>query len=245
MILAILLLPIIYAHIILVYITYDIAYAAELPRYGFGNQNSDGGVHFDNRERQQTGGEVMHFNPGVSNSGVSGMNVIHFDPRVTGSGTGASQRASPQSISHIGTSHINGTGSTNGFNYGDVIGVLTVERLGRSVNVIAGATMEAMDFGAGHFSFTGLNFGNTGLIGHNRGRNNGFFDFVRHLREGDVLTLEAGGIIRSYAVSMVYIIDAYDFAPLMQFGDNRLSLITCVEYRQNQRRVAVAIEVVQ
>jgi len=204
-----------------------VAYAAELPRYGFGNQNGDNAVHFDTREPEQSSADTtVHFNPSVSD----GANVMHFDPRVTSSGP----RASPQGMSHSSGAH----------NYGDVIGVLTVERLGRNVNVIAGATMEAMDFGAGHFSFTGLNQGNTGLIGHNRGRTNGFFSFVRELREGDILTLEAGGIVRSYVVSMLYIIDAYDFAPLMQFGDNRLSLITCVEYRQNQRRVAVAIEIV-
>jgi len=205
-----------------------VAYAAELPRYSFGNQNSDSAVHFDNREQEQSStNTTVHFNPSVSD----GAGVMHFDPRVTSSGP----RASPQGISS--------TGGTNAHNYGDIIGVLTVERLGRSVNVLAGATMEAMDFGAGHFSFTGLNHGNTGLIGHNRGRTNGFFSFVRELREGDILTLEAGGIVRSYAVSMLYIIDAYDFEPLMQFGDNRLSLITCVEYRQNQRRVAVALEI--
>jgi LPXTG-site transpeptidase (sortase) family protein len=125
--------------------------------------------------------------------------------------------------------------------YGEHIGKLTVERLGRTINVIAGATDTAMDRGAGHFSFTGLNSGNTGLIGHNRGRT-GYFSFVRELREGDIITLEAGGATRSYIVTMLYTIDESDFEPLMQFGDNRLTLITCVEYVPGQRRVAAAFE---
>ena len=196
-----------------------------IPPYGFGGQNSEDVIHFDNRP------------PGGSNQ----QEYIHFDPRVTDqwSGTsnnqGTTTRASPGTYSNHGNIHVH--------NYGDLIGVLRVERLNRTVNVIAGATMEAMDFGAGHFSFTGLNSGNTGLIGHNRGRTNGFFDFVRHLQKGDVITLEAGGVIRTYAVTMLYTIDDDDFGPLMQFGDNRLTLITCVEYRRHLRRVAVAVEI--
>ena len=103
--------------------------------------------------------------------------------------------------------------------------------------------MSAMDFGAGHFSFSGLNSGNTALIGHNRGSRNGFFSFVRLLQEGDIITLEAGGITRSYAVAMVYYVDETDFSPLMQFGDNRLTLVTCREYHRAQRRIAVAFAV--
>ena len=101
--------------------------------------------------------------------------------------------------------------------------------------------MQAMDVGAGHFSFTGLNNGNTGLIGHNRG-SSGFFSFVLDLRAGDVLSLETAGVVKHYEVTELYVICDTDFAPLSQFGDNRLTLITCVENMRDQRRVAVAIE---
>jgi len=129
------------------------------------------------------------------------------------------------------------------YQYGDFLGTLHVERLNRIVRIYAGATMESMDYGASHFSFTGLNTGNTGLIGHNRGSRNGFFSFVRLLQTGDILTLYANGIARSYAVTLQYTISDTDFSPLMAFGDNRLTLITCVEYQPGLRRVAVAIEI--
>ena len=102
--------------------------------------------------------------------------------------------------------------------------------------------MSAMDFGGGHFSFSGLNSGNTALIGHNRG-SAGFFSFVRLLHEGDIITLEAGGVTRSYAVAMVYYVDETDFSSLLQFGDHRLTLVTCREYHRTQRRIAVAFAV--
>jgi len=125
------------------------------------------------------------------------------------------------------------------YQYGDFLGTLHVERLNRTVRIYAGATMDAMEKGAGHFSFTGLNTGNTGLIGHNRGVRNGFFSFVRLLQYGDIITLNAGGITRSYAVALQYIVCETDFSPLMQFSDHRLTLITCVEYQPRFRRVAV------
>ena len=129
------------------------------------------------------------------------------------------------------------------YEYGAFLGVLTVERLGRTVNVYGGATMAAMDFGAGHFSFTGLNYGNVGLIGHNRGARNGFFSFVRLLQYGDIIRLEMNGIVRTYEVFMKSIVCETDFTPLQQFGCNRLTLVTCVEYVRNQRRIVSAREI--
>lgn len=190
----------------------QVVYAVDIPRYGFGLQDGEPAMHFDNHvtgESRETN-EVIHFNPQSQHSG----NVMRYAPC----------RASP------------------GYVYGETIGVLTVERLGRTVNVIAGATMETMDYGGGHFSFTGLNHGNTGLIGHNRGPA-GFFSFVRLLEYGDILTLEAGGITRQYIVTMRYIVHETDLGSLKQFGDNRLTLVTCVEYQRPMRRIAVAVEI--
>jgi LPXTG-site transpeptidase (sortase) family protein len=130
----------------------------------------------------------------------------------------------------------------NTYHDGEHIGVLTVEKLNRRINIFAGSSPESMNGGSGHFSFTGLNSGNTGIVGHNRGRANGFFVFVKDLHEGDILTLEAGGVIRNYAVTMLYTVEETDFSPLLQYGDNRLTLITCVENQRNLRRVAVATE---
>ena len=132
---------------------------------------------------------------------------------------------------------------SHGYEYGAFLGTLTVERLGRTVRIYGGATMEAMDFGAGHFSFTGLHYGNVGLIGHNRGIRNGFFSFVRLLQYGDIVRLDIGGNVRTFEVFMKTIVDETDFSPLQQFGDNRLTLVTCVEYVRNQRRVVSLIEI--
>ena len=125
-------------------------------------------------------------------------------------------------------------------NDGDLIGKITVQKSGRIVNIYEGESMASMNKGGGRFSFTGMNSGNTGIIGHNRGRTNGFFIFVKDLREGDILTLEMGGVVKNYAVSLLYTVPDTDFTPLMQYGDNRLTLVTCLENQKNMRRIAVA-----
>ncbi|MCL2837629.1 MAG: sortase [Oscillospiraceae bacterium] len=171
--------------------------------------------------------------PGIpGNSFGRGQQAIHLNPQTVS--------AAPSNMHVIGTPNIGNFAHT--YTCGQRIGRLTVERLGRTINVYGGATMWAMDRGAGHFSFTGLNHGNTSLVGHNRGWN-GFFSFVRLLREGDIIALYANGITRRYAVQRVFTVNETDFSPLIQFGDNRLTLVTCVEYQRNLRRVAVAIEI--
>jgi len=126
---------------------------------------------------------------------------------------------------------------------GSRIGTLTVERLGRNIGVYEGESMDSMDRGGERFSFSGFNQGNTSIIGHNRGRHNGFFDFVRGLQQGDILTLYMGGVTRSYAVYHISTITDTDFSPLMDFGGDRLTLVTCLEYQRNMRRIAVALAV--
>ncbi|MCL1999732.1 MAG: sortase [Turicibacter sp.] len=125
---------------------------------------------------------------------------------------------------------------------GTRIGTLKVERMGVTVRIFEGENLANMDKGAGRFGFSGFNFGNTVLAGHNRG-SAGYFGFVRNLNIGDIITLELGGNSRTYAVSHEIFIEETDFSPLMDFGDNRLTLVTCLEYVRNQRRVVVAVEV--
>jgi len=89
---------------------------------------------------------AIHFNPVAPTGQSVGGGYIHFHP------------------SYAATSPISFTGQ-NIFAEGEHIGVLTVHRLNRVVNVYEGETMRNMDFGAGRFRFSGINSSNTGLIG--------------------------------------------------------------------------------
>jgi LPXTG-site transpeptidase (sortase) family protein len=227
----------------------ETVHAATLPGYSFGLRGA-AGKHEQTVSACRTSDITSATQAGTGTADIqvhrASSGVVHYDMRVL---SDIEARASP-AINlqqgrqfHFAPGYHNGYPRGHGYVYGETIGTLTVERLGRTVTVIAGATDEAMEEGAGHFSFTGLNQGNTGLIGHNRGRNNGHFSFVRELVEGDILTLEAAGVTRAYTVSSVYYVDETDFSPLMELGDTRLTLVTCREDRPGERRIAKALEV--
>jgi len=199
---------------------------ASIPPNSFGSQSCNG-IHFN---PQTPTGRTM--NAGLSHTDQP----IHFNPEVV-----ATQGTSFPMI--IGSTASTGLRGNSGFAEGERIGVLTIQRHNRSINVYEGETMRNMDFGAGRFTFTGANSGNTALIGHNRGRSNGFFSFVRTLQEGDVIALDMNGITRNYTVTHSFIVHETDFTPLVEFGDNRLTMVTCVEYRPRYRRIAVAVEI--
>jgi len=131
---------------------------------------------------------------------------------------------------------------TTYYQQGDFIGKLYIERFGRVVDIFEGETLANMDKGAGRFGFSGLNYGNTALIGHNRGVRNGFFSFVRQLEIGDILRLEAGSRVREYVVIGIRIVRETDFSWAADFGDTRLTLVTCVEYQRDYRRIVYAVQ---
>ena len=168
--------------------------------------------------------------------GAAPRNVdIHFAPNVTNPSSSSRHIINPNL-------HFVTGGYTGGFAEGERVGVLRAIRHNRSVTIFEGETMRNMDLGAGRFTFSSLYDGNLVLIAHNRGRF-GFFSFARHLQPGDMLEVETNRGTRSFVVDFSHIIHETDFTPLMEFGDHRLTLITCVEYRQRYRRVVVAFAV--
>jgi LPXTG-site transpeptidase (sortase) family protein len=124
---------------------------------------------------------------------------------------------------------------------GSLLGKLEIPRFSKTVKIYEGATLDSMAKGAGHFESTSLAAGNFGIIGHNRG-SAGYFSFVKSLSDGDVVNLTIGDVAKKYTVVKSYTVADTDFEPLQQFGDNRLTLITCVENVPNKRRVVVCAE---
>jgi LPXTG-site transpeptidase (sortase) family protein len=154
----------------------------------------------------------MYFDIGAA----SGQNAVHMDI----SALGAARQSVPKN--------------------GERIGTLTLPS-GKQIGVYGGESMGSMGKGGAHFSDTGLNYGNTAIIGHNRG-SAGYFSFVKNLQTGQTLTLEAGGVTKTYIVAETHKIHASNTDLLMQFGDSRLTLLTCWEGEKDYRRVIVAYE---
>ena len=125
------------------------------------------------------------------------------------------------------------------------LGVLTVEKIGLSVNVYEGPDqMEDMSKGAAHFPHTSAWDGNVGFSAHNINFDDtdGFFKNLYQLVEGDEITYRCELGERAYTVEAVKTIDAADWSPLGHTDENRLTLITCISGKPEQRLCVQAVE---
>jgi sortase A len=106
---------------------------------------------------------------------------------------------------------------------------LTVPRLGVEEIVLAGGNGQAMAFGPGHLSRSATpgSAGNVVLTGHR----DTHFRFLRDLRPGDEILLEAAqGPVRRYRVTGTAVVDFHDRRPLAASREPSLTLITCYPF---------------
>ena len=125
------------------------------------------------------------------------------------------------------------------------LGVLTIEKIGLSVNVYESPNqMEDMSKGAAHFPHTSAWDGNIGLSAHNINfdGSDGYFKNLYQLAEGDKITYRCELGERAYTVEAVKTIDAADWSPLGHMDENCLTLITCISGRPEQRLCVQAVE---
>jgi len=106
---------------------------------------------------------------------------------------------------------------------------LTVPRLGVSEIVLAGGSGQSMAFGPGHLSRSAApgGAGNVALAGHR----DTHFRFLRNLRPGDEIRLEAPNrTVRRYRVTETAVTDFRDRRPLAVTQEPALTLITCYPF---------------
>jgi sortase A len=111
---------------------------------------------------------------------------------------------------------------------------LSVPRLDVVEPVLSGATGATLAFGLGQVPGTGTD---TVIAGH-RDR---WAGFLRDVRVGDALVLEAAGARRRYRADAIRIVSSDDVEVLSPSGDDRLALVTCWPFggvvRSSQRLV--------
>ena len=125
------------------------------------------------------------------------------------------------------------------------IGVLTIDKLGLSVNIFEGSDqMEDMTKGAAHFPSTSVWEGNVGLSAHNVNfdGSDGYFKNIHTLSAGDVLRYQTALGERSYTVKSTQEIGASDWSPLGYTDENQLTLITCISGKPEKRLCVQAVE---
>ena len=123
----------------------------------------------------------------------------------------------------------------------DVLGILTIEKIGLKATVKEGSTNDILVDYIGHISETSKYDGNIGLAAHNRLNKYSYFARINELGQGDIITYKTKFGTKEYKVNNLKVIYETDWKPLEEDGTNKLTLITCIADKRNQRLCVQAI----
>lgn len=120
---------------------------------------------------------------------------------------------------------------------------LEIPKINLNAPIEEGTDEENLNQNIGHFEETAVMNGNIGLAAHNRGYKVNYFEKIKDLIVGDKIFYFYNGEKLKFEVESLGIIAETDWSKLEQTKDTKLTLITCVENRPEQRRFVQAIKV--
>ena len=121
---------------------------------------------------------------------------------------------------------------------------IQIPKINLDVHIMEGTTSAVLLKAVGHFTETSKWKGNVGLAAHNRGYQCNFFAEIKNLKIGDEIIYTTTNGKKIYKIQTNKIIKDTDWSYLEATDDNRITLITCEENRENYRRCVQAIEIV-
>jgi len=123
-----------------------------------------------------------------------------------------------------------------------ILGILTIEKIDLKAKVKEGSTQEILKEFIGHMPETAKYEGNIGLVAHNRGTEYSYFARLNELKEGDKVIYKTKFYERKYIVTKKKVIYDTDWTYLQTTKDNRITMITCIANKPNQRLCVQAVE---
>lgn len=124
----------------------------------------------------------------------------------------------------------------------DLMGSLKIEKINLNGTVKEGSTNEILRDYIGHIEETAKYDGNVGLAAHNRGNKYSYFARINELEPGDEIVYTTKYGERKYIVDTKKEILETDWSNLEGTSDNRLTLITCIKNKVNQRLCVQAVQ---
>lgn len=124
----------------------------------------------------------------------------------------------------------------------EVIGILVIEKIGLTGEIKEGSDKNILKNNIGHIEITPRYKGNVGLAAHNRGNKYSYFERINELEKGDKVVYKTKYGDKKYVVDKKEVIDETDWNLLANTVDNRISMITCIKNKPNQRLCVQAIE---
>lgn len=124
----------------------------------------------------------------------------------------------------------------------DILGTLIIKKINLIGKVKEGSTDEILEEYIGHMENTAQYDGNIGLAAHNRGNEHPYFERLNELNIGDEIIYKTKYGERTYVVqSKAEILDT-DWSLLENTEENKLTLITCINNKVNQRLCVQAVQ---
>ena len=123
-----------------------------------------------------------------------------------------------------------------------ILGILTIEKIGLNAKVKEGSTQDILTEYIGHMPETEKYEGNIGLAAHNRGTKFSYFARLNELEKGDKVIYKTKFYERTYIVTKKKVIYDTDWSNLQTTKDNRITMITCIANKPNQRLCVQEVE---
>ncbi len=123
-----------------------------------------------------------------------------------------------------------------------ILGILTIEKIDLKAEVKDGSSQEILKEYIGHMPETSKYEGNIGLAAHNRGTEYAYFARINELERGDKIKYKTKFYERTYIVNKKVVIYDTDWSYLEATRDNRITMITCIANKPDQRLCIQAIE---
>lgn len=123
-----------------------------------------------------------------------------------------------------------------------ILGILTIDKINLKAKVKEGSTQDILLEYIGHMPETAKYEGNIGLAAHNRGTKYSYFARLNELEKGDKIVYKTKFYERTYIVTKKKVIYDTDWSYLQTTKDNRITMITCIANKPNQRLCVQAVE---
>ncbi|MGI5899407.1 MAG: class D sortase [Christensenellales bacterium] len=122
-----------------------------------------------------------------------------------------------------------------------LLGVMSIPKIDLEVAVGEGVTNRTIRYAVGHFQQTALpgENGNFSVIGHRSYIMGEFFNRLDEVEIGDQVMVERDGMLYTYSVSDIMVVEPTDMWVLDSTPDPQITLITCTPIRIATHRLIV------
>lgn len=123
-----------------------------------------------------------------------------------------------------------------------IMGRLIIKKIDLNGEIKEGSSQEILKDYIGHIEETAKYDGNVGLAAHNRGNQYSYFARINELEIGDEIIYQNKYGDKKYKVNQKKDILETDWSMLKNSSENKITLITCIKNRVNQRLCVQAVE---